>query len=44
MHPGTNKLVLKGRIWTIDSWDSEKVNIVITDEDGDVLAEHEIIQ
>jgi hypothetical protein len=44
MHPGTNKIVLKGRIWTIDSWDNEKVHIRIVDEDGDVIAEKELTQ
>jgi hypothetical protein len=39
MHPGTNKVIFKAKIWTIDSWDNEEITIKMVDEDGDVMAE-----
>jgi hypothetical protein len=42
MHPGTNKVVFTGTIWSIDSWDNEELIITMVDEDGDVMAEKSI--
>jgi hypothetical protein len=42
MHPGTNKITFKGKIWTIDSWDGETFTIEMVDEDGDVMATKEV--
>jgi hypothetical protein len=37
MRPEANKLIFTGRIWTIDSWDSETFTVSMTDENGNVL-------
>ena len=38
-HQQTNKVMFSGRIWTIDSWDSETFTVKIMNEAGGVLAE-----
>jgi len=37
MHPGTNKLIFTGKIWTIDSWDGETFKVFMQDANGNVL-------
>jgi hypothetical protein len=37
MHPGTNKLIFTGKIWTIDSWDGETFKVEMRDAQGNVL-------
>jgi hypothetical protein len=38
IHPETNRLVLTGKIWTIDSWDGETFTITMTAADGSEIA------
>jgi len=37
----THTLTLQGKLWSMDSWDGEKIHVIMTDSQGDVLAEHE---
>jgi hypothetical protein len=37
MHPGTNKLIFTGKIWTIDSWDGETFTVEMRDTNGNIL-------
>jgi hypothetical protein len=39
MHPETYAVRLTGKIWTIDSWDSETFKVEIKDEHDNVIAE-----
>jgi hypothetical protein len=38
-HPGANGVTFTGRIWTIDSWDSETWTVQMLNADGGVMAE-----
>jgi hypothetical protein len=35
IHPEANRLVLTGKIWTIDSWDGESFTIEMVTENGE---------
>jgi hypothetical protein len=37
MHPGTFKVTLTGRVWTIDSWDGETFTVEMKNNQGHVM-------
>jgi hypothetical protein len=37
MHPGTYKVTLTGRVWTIDSWDGETFTVEMKNTQGTVI-------
>jgi hypothetical protein len=38
-HPGTNSIIFKGKIWTMDSWDNENFTVQLLNANGQVMAE-----
>jgi hypothetical protein len=38
IHPGANRFVVTGKVWTIDSWDGEQVTVRMTNQHGDEMA------
>ena len=41
MHPSTTKLILTGKVWTIDSWDGERFSVTMSNSRGHVIATQE---
>jgi hypothetical protein len=41
--PTTTELTLQGKVWSIDSWDGEKITIKMTDSQGDVIAQQDYV-
>jgi len=39
----THTLILQGKVWSMDTWDGEKIHITMVDSQGDVLAEAEYV-
>jgi hypothetical protein len=38
---GTQEIIFRAKIWTVDSWDNEVFTINIIDQEGNVIGSHE---